>query len=256
MKSYFECELKRCFFAKESFFAMCIILISLIIPYFNELKVAYPEADSLIYFIRVRTCLMTSYFPLIAPLVACIPSATKYISDKKSRMINNILLKIERKKYFRIRVVVNFLVSGLVILIPQLCMLTFLLLKYGVNNTTMDVFGAFSYIFSYSKLLYVIILLILSFISSAVYSSFALGISAIVENKYLTMLIPFVYIIISGTIFEIMGINQIFPLNIMILFDPSYNGNLTFLNILIYLIILLFTGITLFFYFGEKNNYE
>jgi hypothetical protein len=210
MSSYFKNEFKRCFWSKENFFGILIILISLIIPYLNERRIPYPGADSIIYFIRIRTGLIVSYLPLIAPLIACIPSTTKYITDKQSGILNSIFLKISRKKYFKMRLVINAIASGLVVLIPQIMILAFLIIKFGINNTAMDIYGAFSGLFYYSKPLYVVLLLILSFVSSAVFSTFALGISAATENKYLTILIPFVYIIISGTIFELIGINKLF----------------------------------------------
>jgi hypothetical protein len=154
------------------------------------------------------------------------------------------------------RLVINAIASGLVVLIPQIMILAFLIIKFGINNTAMDIYGAFSGLFYYSKPLYVVLLLILSFVSSAVFSTFALGISSATENKYLTILIPFVYIIISGTIFELIGINKLFSLNIIILFDVMFNGNLTIANVLIYEFILLIIGVALLNYFGERNNYE
>lgn len=256
MRNYFKYEFKRSFFSKESYLGMSIIILCLIIPYIDEKQIPYPEADSLIYFIRIRTSLLTSYLPLIAPLIACIPSSTKYITDKQSGVLNIIFMKITRKEYFKLHVIINSITSGLVVLIPQIIVLIFLLVMYGVNNTQMDVFGAGSALFYSSKILYVILLLGISFISSAVFSTLALGISAVVENKYLTILIPFVYIIISGTIFEIIGINKLFSLNVMALFDMGFNGNLTMINIFIYELGLLILGASLFKFFGEKKNYE
>ncbi|MBE6051693.1 MAG: hypothetical protein E7214_13850 [Clostridium sp.] len=256
MKNFFLHEFKRCFFSKETLFGMIVVLLCLVIPYLNEIRIPYLNADACIYFIRIRTSLPDCYYPVLMPIIACIPAATKYIIDKKSGILNYILLKIRRKDYIKVRLIVNILVSGLMSVIPQIIVLIFLLLKYKINDTEMEVWGAFNNIFYDSRLLYAIILIIIAFVSSAVFSTFALGISAIVENKYLTILIPFVYMIISGTIFELIGINKIFSLNTTILFMIDCTGDLTTSNVIIYQLILLCIGIGMFNYFGEKKNYE
>lgn len=255
MSNFFKNEFKRCFFSKITFLGMAITFICLIIPYIDDLKIPYPNADGIIFFIRISDCLPLSYLPVLAPLVACISSATTYIVDKKSGILNYILLKTKRKKYITIRIAVNFLVSGLVLVIPQVIMLIFLIIRHGINNTSTEVVGAFSSVFYNSKMAYVIIMLVVFFISSAVFSTFALGISSIVENKYLTILLPYIYVIVSGTVFEMMGINRIVNLNAMTLFDIGYTLDLTSLNIIIYQLVLFTIGILLFYHFGEKKNY-
>lgn len=255
MYNFFKNEFKRCFFSKITFLGMAITFICLVIPYIDDLKIPYPNADGIIFFIRSSACLPLSYLPLLAPLIACIPSATTYIVDKKSGILNYILLKMKRKKYITIRIAVNFLVSGLVLVIPQIIMLIFLIIRHGINNTSIEVVGAFSSVFYNSKIAYVTIMLVVFFISSAVFSTFALGISSIVENKYLTIILPYIYVIISGTVFEMVEVNRIVNLNVMTLFDIGYNLDLTSLNVILYELALFIMGVLLFYYFGEKKNY-
>lgn len=256
MLNYFKSEFKRLFISINTLIAMLMVIVCLIIPYIDEVRMPWPGADGIIYFIRIGACLPYSYLPAFAPLIACIVSANSYIADKNSLTISYIITRIERKKYFKIRLLINILISGLVLLIPEILMLLFLIICHGLNNnTTIEVVGAFSSIFSYSKVLYVTILLMISFIFGSVFSTFALGISAIVENRYLTILLPYVYVIISGTIFAVTGINNVINLNVITLFDIGYSLTLTGINVIMYDLVLFLIGCIMFFYFGERKNH-
>lgn len=196
-----------------------------------------------------------SYLSNLAPLIVCIPAATSYVIDKKSGFLNYIFIKLKKKEYFKIRFAVNALIGGLTILIPETVMLIFMVIRHGINNKHLpDIGGAFGGIYQISKPSYAVIILIMTFIFGIVFSTFALGISAIVENKYLTILLPYVYVIISGTIFEVIGFNKFAYLNVVVLFNISCKGDLTSINVILYDIALMFISSVLFFYFGKKNN--
>lgn len=119
--------------------------------------------------------------------------------------------------------------------------------------------GAFSSLFYQNKFFYSMLIIIISFIFSAIFSTLALGISPWIRNRYLTFIFPFFFYIISGTIFEyifqITKLNRYFSLNAINLFD--LNPIASKANIIIYQVILFLIGISLF-YFGvmykdEKN---
>lgn len=256
MKNYFKSEFKRAFFSKNTLISIIIVFICLIIPYLSEIKIPYPNEDGINFFIRIGAFLSISFLPLLAPLVACIPFSNSYILDKESGVINYIYAKIDSKKYFTIKIIVNGLVSGLIFLIPQLIMLLFLILFHGMNSSSIEIVGAFSTIYYSSKSVYAIILIFVEFIFGFIFSTLALGISALTENKYLTIIIPFIYVMISGTVFEIIGLNRILNLNVITLFDISYSTKMTSLSLIVYDIIIFLVGSGLLYYFGEQKRYE
>lgn len=252
MNNYVKYEVKRCFFSKINLMAMIMVMVSLLIPYVSDCKFPYPNSDGIIFFIRSNIYLL----PLLAPIICCLPSSTKYIEDETSGISKFLFIKIKRKDYLKVRLIVNAMVSAFTIVIPQIIMLSFLILRHGINGTEIEVVGAFHEVFFISKIGYIGIVLLVTMLSSIVFSTFSMGLSKVVKNKYLTIIVPFVYVLISGTIFYVFGINDIFNLNVSILFDISYNLYLTIANLLIYEAILLFIGISLFCFWGEKNSEE
>lgn len=213
----------------------------------------YPGSDGINLFLWARTNDSYSFLPLMAPIIACIPFANSYIIDLDSGILNYLYVKIDRKKYFLTKLTVNALISGTVFLIVQALFLVVLIAVYGINGNRIETPGAFSSIYYSSKIAYAVFLLIMSFIYGVVFSTLALGISAAIHNKYLTVIIPFIYGIITGTIFEVSGLNKVFDLNIVILFDISYRKYVNNLNVVIYDVVLFLAGLFLLFYFGVKK---
>lgn len=253
---YLKVEFKRAVFSENMLFAMLIVLIALIIPYYEGSKIPFPNEDGLNFFVRIGAFLPSSFLPLLAPILCCIPFSLSYIIDKESGFYNYICVRIGTKKYFSIKLMINTLVSGLVFLIPQLIMLMFLIITQGINDNNMEIVGAFSEVYYSSKISYVILLIFIQFIFGGIFSTLALGISAVVQNKYLTIILPFVYVLLSGTVFELIGLNDSFMLNVISLFDISYSASMTASNLIIYDLIIFGVGIILLKFFGEKKHYE
>lgn len=256
MNNYFKFEFKRALFSKNTFLAIIIVLISLIIPCYFGSIIPFPNDDGINFFIRIGAFLPMSYLPLLAPLISCIPYSNSYISDKSSGILKYIYTKIEFREYFNTKLIVNALVSGLVFLVPQIIMLIILIIFKGINNENMEIVGAFSSIYYNNKMIYALILIFMQFIFGSVFSTFALGVSAVTENKYLTIIVPFIYVIITGTVFEIIGINKLFNFNVVTLFDISYSASMTGINIIVHNIAIFLIGMILFYYFGDKKRYE
>lgn len=250
MNSFFKYEFKRQILSKSVFLAIIIILISFIAPYCQEARFFDYTDDAINIFIKISVNLGVSYFPIIAPLIVCVPAINSYISDKESGILNFIYCKLEVKKYLTVKIVINAIASGLILLISEIIILLTLIAIHGINNEVIQITGAFSQVYYSSKIFYIIIFMGCSFIFGVAYSTLALGISALTENKYLTVIIPFVYMIISGTIFIMVGITN---LKVTALVDISMSQNIT---IIIYNLVIFVIGMILFYYFGVKNRYE
>ena len=107
MSTYFNSEFKRAFFTKRMLFINILVLLVLLLPALTEVRHLQPGEDSINFFIRIGAFLPNSYLPLLAPILVCIPFA-------------NIYTKITTKKYLNTKLLVNALVSGLSLVIPQI----------------------------------------------------------------------------------------------------------------------------------------
>lgn len=90
------------------------------------------------------------------------------------------------------------------------------------------------------------------FCCGMIFATLGLGISAVIQNKYIAIFIPFIYLIISVTVLA-----KIHPaLNAMALFDvdiiDQYHIEQTFL----YGVVLVVVGMTLFFIGGAAKIEE
>ncbi|MBW9153723.1 hypothetical protein [Clostridium estertheticum] len=248
MKMFFKFDLKRAFFSKKTLISSLIVLALLLIPYFSELKFPDPRLDGINYFIRIGdfTCL-----PFIAPLLASIPFSNSYIIDKEKDVFSKLFTIIEPKVYFTSRLIVNALVSGFVLLITKTILLIFLISAYGINNIHMDVTGAFSPIYNKSKIAYIIISLLITFVSAASFSTFILGISTLTKSKFLILLLPLFYVVITAVILPNTCLVE--QLNVMALFQIDIYTKITGIGIIFYDLILFSIGSFLFYCFGYKK---
>ncbi|MBU3160638.1 hypothetical protein KPL37_12865 [Clostridium frigoris] len=248
MKTFLKFDFKRAFFYKKSLIASLIVLVLLLIPYFSEIKFPHPGVDGINYFIRIGGF---SYLPFIAPLLASIPFSNSYIIDKEKDVFNKLFTIVKPKVYFTSRLIVNALVSGFVFLITNTILLIFLISAYGINNIHTDVVGAFSPIYNKSKIAYIIISLFITFISAASFSTFILGISTLTKSKFLILLLPLFYVVVTGVILPSTGLVE--QLNVMSLFQIDIYSKITGIGIILYDLILFSIGSFLFYCFGYKK---
>lgn len=210
MRAYIKSEFKRAIGSKNTLIAFILTIFSLLVAYldfiqflqfgFYGLKKIYDGVD---IFIRIRCTTRASTLILFAPLLATLPFSNSYLLDKESGFLRLMYLKIDQKKYIWIKIIINAVVSGLVISLASFLILVFLVALYGIRNTNLnEVQGAFSSLFYQNKFFYSMLIIIISFIFSAIFSTLALGISPWIRNRYLTFIFPFFFYIISGTIFE------------------------------------------------------
>ncbi|MCB2306252.1 hypothetical protein LGL08_07185 [Clostridium estertheticum] len=248
MKMFFEFDFKRAFFSKKTLISSLIVLTLLLIPYFSEIKFPHPGLDGINYFIRLGGF---SYLPFIAPLLASIPFSNSYIIDKEKDVFSKLFTIIEPKVYFTSRLIVNALVSGFVFLITKTILLIFLIIAYGINNIHIDVTGTFSPIYNKSKIAYIIISLLITFVSAASFSTFILGISTLTKSKFLLILLPLFYVVVTAVILPNTCLVE--QLNVMTLFQIDIYSKITGIGIILYDLILFSIGSFLFYCFGYKK---
>ncbi|MCW6086515.1 hypothetical protein LAV38_12470, partial [Clostridium sporogenes] len=71
-----------------------------------------------------------SFFIYAVPIICTLPFSYSYIEDKNSGYLRNILYRVEYKKYFRSKLLVNSIVGGLTLFIPVVFIFIVCAIKY------------------------------------------------------------------------------------------------------------------------------
>lgn len=141
-----------------------------------------------------------SLFCLFAPVLAVIPAATIYCEDCNSGLIRLIMNRSTKKKYIYETIICSAISGGLAVALP--CFLTeVLFMFYGKWNVEANKIHDYSTVFDesvYANFQYLwggialaLFILLLNFLFGALWSNVGLLVSAITQNKYLTLVVPF-----------------------------------------------------------------
>lgn len=259
MFNYFKAELKCTIFSKYFFISLLIAFSLLLYSFFEFITLGWnfnvwnfhsfsEHYDFIDLFLISRSENRASYLGVLAPLLASLIYSDSYLSDKKTGYINFIYMRISKGKYILVKLLVNFISSGLAILLASSMMLVFLSILYGFTlnpKNALNITG----VFSSGKYLYLIFIIFNSCIFYCIFSTLSLAVSTFIDNKYISLAIPFFYYIISGSIFVMFGLNK---LNATALFTPK-NG-LNIYQFIFYELFLLSLGVITFIYGVLKSN--
>lgn len=264
MHHYFKSQLKQSILSKYFFLSFFITFILLSYSFLEFITLGWTcffelssnHYDFIDIFVLCRSENRASYLVVLAPLLASLVFSHSYLDDKNSGYLNFIYIRIEKKKYVFTKLLVNAIASGLSIITSSVVIILILSAIYGINinpEYALNISGPFSDIYISNKYLYLLIILCISFMFNVVFSTLSLGISGIIDNKYISFLSPFFYYIISGSVFYVIGL---YKLNSTTLFMP--NENVDLLGLMLYQLILFIIGVILFIYgvlySDEKNN--
>lgn len=202
-------ELKRAFYSK-SFLATCGITLAMLAlgsidylpPHYANIKLPRPWW---IFYFHCYFLGMTTALPVFYPIVAMIPYCLSYRRDRDSGYRQLILLKSSRKAYLGAKVLAAASSTFAAFLLPCLawipaCRLMgdtdwdYALEYYGHNIMFAPTF------YQEHVVLYCVMYAFHAALLGAVFAVFGLGLSAVVKNKYLAMLIPFCYAIFSSSV--------------------------------------------------------
>jgi hypothetical protein len=165
--------------------------------------------------------------PFFAPLIAVLPFAVSFITDRSSGYITFILSRTSFRKYFTSKYFANLLAGGMSISLP-------LLLGYGVVNIFyprgfqpipalgeawdnvripwVNANGTFGYLYRTKPDLYIFFLIGLAFLWGAIWATAGLSLSSVVHNKYHVLAAPFVLYMIAHFVTTVLWIAGWSPL--------------------------------------------
>lgn len=181
-------------------------------------------------------------YTVFMPLIACLVYSDSMLLDKKTKFINNIITRLDRKKYILSRVIVNGLVGAITVALPTL--LVYITLKIFFNNNIYDFqvypVGALSNLFKSSPDKYIIFYIIIESIFGFVYATLALATSFFNEKRLIAIITPFIFWHIGTFIFEQLHIFELSPAigNAFLV-----RTNSSVIGIVIQLLILLIIGL-------------
>ncbi len=252
MKYYFREEIKRVLFSKALIITFLITLASLVFAWLEF--VHFPSwsisdisriYDAIDIFIRIRSSTRASFLVILAPLLAAMVFSDSYLQEKDTGFLRFIYMRTVQSKYMLVKSFVTGIMSGLVIVSASLIVFISLFFVYGIKETSLhQISGAFSWIYMENRVFYALFIILISFIFNFIFSLLSLGVSPWISNRFLAVVFPFIYFLVSGTIFDFLGINKFFCFKTTVLFTLST----TFPDyyIIIYQVLLLLISILLF----------
>lgn len=224
MTAYIKEEFKRAFFSKFMLIAIVLSIGSTLVGMFEYLLWLPYGGISVIYiFLSGYNIGTLNILALLFPIIASLPFAGSYLEDMKTGFANYLHLRIKRKTYILIRLLVNGLAGGFALFVGPFIgfiivaiakpIFSLPMLKEEIETVqTLQEIGI-----NYPWLM-IFAILIMLFLCGFIFATMSLGISTIIHNIYISLLAPFVVLIFSGTV--LLSINPDFHL--IRLYDISY----------------------------------
>lgn len=244
-------ELRRAFFSK-SFFLTCFLGILMLLiggyDFVLEYVTSYNSPGTYLEKFLVSFGYgMTSLLAVLFPIVVMIPYVLSYRRERDSGYQNLMILKASRKKY-QVAKIISVEVSGfLVLFLPSLVWLIFCYYILGTGSTRYPIIYGVEFadtLYSEYPFLYGIIYVFNAGVQGAVFATLGLGLSTVLRNRYLAILIPFSYCIFTASVLNVYS-KAFNALSLMVI-GQYYNKMFGHVGIIMYDIILIIIGCVLF----------
>lgn len=202
-------ELKRAFCSKPFWLTCGITLAMLAFGSSDYLPLSYATIEIprpwWIYYFHCFFLGMRTMLPVFYPIVAMIPYVLSYRRDRDSGYRQLILLKASRRSYLSAKAfAVAFSTFG-AILLPCLAWIPVCRLSGDANwEYAMEYYGSNIHFapafYEEHVVLYCVMYAFHAALLSAVFALFGMGLSAVVKNRYLALLLPFCYAVFSSSV--------------------------------------------------------
>lgn len=197
----------------------------------------------------------STIFFMTLPILVTIPYADSYWIDKHSGFAKIIYTKSRKIEYVISKYITNFIVGGLVIIIPLIFNLYILFMmmpaiKPSIFSNFELAKNMFSNLYYFHPYMYLLIYLFMSFVFGGVYASIGLAVSTFCKNKFLVTAIPTIMYILMFA-FELVGFNQLVPAKFLMASQIEIGINIISICIVF---IILFVGSIVTYIIGVKND--
>lgn len=199
-------EFRRAFYSKSFLLAWGIALVMLAIGGVDYIFVTVsldsldPWLDKyLISLVFGMTCVLGLFYPI----VAMIPYGLCYRRERDSGYRQLILLKTTKKAYLRAKILAVSCSAFVSMLVPNLCWILVCRFMLGKGDPKYS----FRYMIHFALPLYdnhpfwfAIMYAVHAAVLGAVFAVLGLGVSAVVRNRYLALLLPFAFCVFSSSV--------------------------------------------------------
>lgn len=252
LNTYFKEEIKRAFFSRQNIIAIFLSIALFFIGMIDVFSWIFRGDSSVFFaFLQGYNSGTANFLIILFPIIVCIPFASSFNIDKLTGFKNYLSIRLENKYYKLIRWFVNGVVGGFVLFIGPFLGFVFLLISKLIFDLPIikeetETFEFFSQLGIQSPVVIICIILINLFVCGFTFATLGLGVSTLINNKYVAMLVPFIFLLVSATILNKM--NTYF--SAISLYNVHFFG-MGFIERLIYFSILLCISTFLFFW-GER----
>ncbi len=234
--NYFVSELKRALISYKTLIAIIITFISLLIGGFEYLFNDSFDIGAIYLYKYAFSDGTISILVFAAPIIACLPFATSYATERESGFLSYIYVKTTPRKYILTKYILTAFLGGFVLFVGTFLFFIFTLSLKGLNpNDVITLNRSLEKVYLFNPLLYIFIEMTFTFIFGMVASTTCLVISDFFKNKYFAIVCTFfLYMLIGITT------STIIPyLNIQIVYDISLYNYIGIPYILLYALLIL-----------------
>lgn len=252
MKKYLIEEMKRALTSFNTRIGLILCFLCLLIGGLDMLILAPEIIDFADTFTYAQTSGTSAFISLVFPILACLPYSHSYITEYKSGYNNYLFSKMKSNQYIKIKLIITGVVGGFVIAAPTLLFFFICLIRKGtvLTSDSGNIIIFFKRLYFTNPVLYILMLILNSFLCGSIFAILGLGISTWIKSKYAAIFIPFCFYIFSGIVLAPINRN----LNAITLFCVNQYAKVYEVNVLMYDFLLLLIGIGLFYTGVHKNE--
>lgn len=270
MKRILKLELSRAIRSRTMISALLIgfiIVISHNIQYntldINLMKMAskypkpmYSPPNAFTSWIGSSYTAQSFLYYLILPILACIPFADSFFTDRKNGYVKNVLIRVNKKDYYRAKYLATFISGGIAVTVPLI--INFIITSMTLPSYTPNVasyghigqVSMWSELFFTSPYIYILGYLIIDFIFSGFIATIGLSISLLAEYRFMVLIAPFLIYVFIYSILGSFNLESYIPL--VFLQPCSYKNK--FIIILLETVIIFLVTSTTFLVKGIKED--
>lgn len=238
------------YYLKRHFFLLASIVVGIVLLFYADYRArniwfVIGMDNNINALMTAMGCGLDSWMGIFFPVLATVPFATSYVSDQKSGYFSSQRLRKHNKCYFIEKLWKSALTGSLSLAVPVAFFSIYLWMNNPCSASLYDESGdtVTSFMAHFAEKdpkLYMALIVLLTAIAGASMAVFALGISTMVKNEFLTLLIPFGICILSA----ILGDKN----NLLLTFCPSEQADISLYRVLIMDLIVLAIGVGLWIY--------
>ena len=202
-------ELKRAFFSKAFWITCAIAFVMLAIGGTDYINYAVHPSKGIVStwweaYIVSLTFGMTCLLSLFYPIIVMIPYVLSYRRERDSGYRQLILLKTSRRAYLGAKMLAVAVSAFASMLLPNLCWM--LVCRFALGETD-PAYEYFRHMIDFALPLYdshpgwyMVMYAVHASVLGAIFAIAGLGLSAVIKNRYLALLLPFCYCVFSGAV--------------------------------------------------------